>query len=58
MNRQAIKMTADEAANKTFRHVAGNPENFLKTDAEIRVMCRELLTGMIQKGAFVITDAA
>ncbi|MGP5396026.1 hypothetical protein [Arthrobacter rhombi] len=58
MNRQPLKMTATEAANKTFRHVAGNPENFLKSDAEIRVMCRELLSGMINKGAFVITDAA
>ncbi|MGP5219517.1 hypothetical protein [Arthrobacter rhombi] len=58
MNRQPLKMTATEAANKTYRHVASNPENFLKSEAEIRVMCRELLGGMISKGAFVITDAA
>ena len=51
---QTITLTAQEAATKTYRHVASNPNNFLKSEAEIRDICKELLAGMIRKGAFQI----
>ncbi|MGP5164845.1 hypothetical protein [Arthrobacter rhombi] len=50
-------MTA-ETATKPDRHVASNPDNFLKSEAEVRAMCWDLLGGMIRNAPFVITERA
>jgi hypothetical protein len=56
MTRQPIHMTAEAAATKAYNFVANKPENAGKAPAELRNEARELLTGMIRKGAFVITN--
>lgn len=51
-----IKITATAAATKAYAFVASKPENAGKTPAQLRPEARELLTGMIRKGAFIIID--
>ncbi len=56
MSRQPIRITAEAAATKAYQFVAGKPGNAGKTPEQLRPEARELLTGMIRKGAFVIID--
>ncbi|WNN95996.1 hypothetical protein SEA_HIRKO_46 [Arthrobacter phage Hirko] len=51
-----IHMTAEAAATKAYQFVAAKAGNEGKTPEQLRPEARELLTGMIRKGAFVITD--
>lgn len=51
-----LRMTAAAAAAKAYAFVANKPENAGKTPAELRPAARELLTGIIRKGAIIITD--
>jgi hypothetical protein len=54
--REPIKLTAEAAAAKAYNFVANKPANAGKAPAELRNEARELLTGMIRKGAFIITN--
>ena len=54
MSRQPITITAEDAAAKAYAFVAGKPENAGKTPEQLRPEARELLTGMIRKGVFII----
>lgn len=52
-----IHITAEAAATKAYNFVAAKAGNAGKKPSELRTEARELLTGMIRKGAFVITNA-
>lgn len=54
IQRPAIKITAEEAAVKAYAFVAAKPENAGMTPAQLRPLAKDLLTGMIRKGAFQI----
>jgi len=56
MSRQPITLTAEAAATKAYNFVASKAGNEGKTPEQLRPEARELLTGMIRKGAFIITD--
>jgi hypothetical protein len=51
-----IHITAEAAATKAYAFVAAKPANAGKAPAELRPEARELLTGMIRKGLFIITN--
>lgn len=51
-----IHITAEAAAAKAYAFVAAKPANAGKTPQDLRAEARELLTGMIRKGAFIITS--
>jgi hypothetical protein len=55
--RPPIRLTAAAASSATYGWVAAKPENAGKTPAELLPLAKELLAGMIRKGAFIITDA-
>lgn len=56
MSRQPIHITAEAAATKAYNFVANKPGNEGKTPEQLRPEARDLLTGMIRKGAFIITN--
>lgn len=54
--RTPLKLTAEEAATRTYKAVALKPENWLKTEIEIRDIAAHLLTRFIKSGLFIITN--
>lgn len=51
-----ITLTATDAATKAYNFVAAKPANAGKAPGELRTEARDLLTGMIRKGAFIIIN--
>lgn len=54
--RTPLHLTAEEAATRTYKAVVNRPDNWLKTEHEIRDIAAHLLTRFIQSGLFIITN--